>query len=418
MYDLLKEDRDRHVFKELLKKIYLGQCVPFTGAGVSKEAEVGIPDVQGLVALLANECAGMDHSVDVYRVKDEPLKMVAAKYLIIHSRFGTASPRLELAGFLSRHLTPKSIDIPSGKSSFPFIVNIPWKKDKKSIVVTTNWDSLIEDAVRKYTSEQYRVIAKKEHSTFIGIEDSIKIVKLHGTLDDENSIIITEDDYLDAMAGKHAQALFQWLATTLLVETVVFVGYSLSDPNILFLYEELRKISGLHKFDHYIVNGENPNENDIKRWSERGVKFLPLKARDFFRLVYIETNKFINRDEQRALEKIGSFRYFSILGNAGFGKTTLLQRIHDDLFYKGSPKFNFFHYESYSRTASTNPALTFLKFLENFALKLGIALKEIPKEDIIDEARVKVYLSGAIATVRNEIRRPTLLLFDCTSHLD
>jgi hypothetical protein len=243
-------------------------------------------------------------------------------------------------------------------------------------------------------------------------------VKLHGTLDDENSIIITDDDYTKAIAGEHEQALFHWFAATLLVETVVFVGYSLNDPNILYLYEELRKISGREKFDHYIVNGENPDENDIKRWSKQGVKFLPLKARDFFRLVYIETNRFINRDEQRALEKVSLFRYFLILGNAGLGKTTLLQRIHDDLVYKGSSRFTCFHYENYSRKQSKNPVLAFLKFLESFAINSGIPLKEIPKEHIVEEALVKQYLSEAIATVRKEIKRPTLLLFDCTTNLD
>ena len=111
-------------------------------------------------------------------------------------------------------------------------------------IITTNWDSLLEDIFPGY-------------KTYIGQQSIVRqtpqniaeIYKIHGCCSDPNSLVLTEDDYEEF---KDKQAYLAAKLITIFVEhPVVFLGYSVSDSNILDLLksilrglgtEEIRKL--------------------------------------------------------------------------------------------------------------------------------------------------------------------------------
>jgi hypothetical protein len=113
------------------------------------------------------------------------------------------------------------------------IVRTPWAS-----IVTTNFDNLLE---RAYKEWEPRGVPKaptgaelSQQGTLL-LDDAFFILKAHGDLDDESSIVFTSEDYRRVI---HSNPAFQaMLAGVLLTRAVLFVGYSLSDPNFRLLLD-------------------------------------------------------------------------------------------------------------------------------------------------------------------------------------
>lgn len=99
--------------------------------------------------------------------------------------------------------------------------------DCVSGIITTNYDNLIE----KLTSfTPFIGQTSLLHSTQSGLAE---IYKIHGSVDKPNSIVITQEDYLKFEDKE--KYLTAKLMTIFLENPVLFIGYSLSDHNILNL---------------------------------------------------------------------------------------------------------------------------------------------------------------------------------------
>ncbi|HGG0586987.1 MULTISPECIES: SIR2 family protein [Bacillus cereus group] len=107
------------------------------------------------------------------------------------------------------------------------IENFKELKNKTMAVVTTNYDCLLEN-----------IFNLSEDSVFIGQPqlfnpkslDLGELYKIHGCMTDPENIIITEEDY---MIFRNTAKLFSAKLLTLMSENpVVFIGYSINDPNI------------------------------------------------------------------------------------------------------------------------------------------------------------------------------------------
>ncbi|WJP99235.1 SIR2 family protein [Geobacillus stearothermophilus] len=100
---------------------------------------------------------------------------------------------------------------------------------KTQIILTTNYDTLIEDA--------YNSISSYGIKTYIGqkgfFEQTIgyaELYKLHGCATEPRSLIITEDDY--KQFDKNSVLISAKIISQLLHSPIVFLGYSLTDQNI------------------------------------------------------------------------------------------------------------------------------------------------------------------------------------------
>lgn len=106
------------------------------------------------------------------------------------------------------------------------------KKANIDGVITTNWDCLIEQLFPKFTSfvGQDGLIAGRSH----GIAE---IYKIHGCSTQPNSLVLTTGDYEEYR--RKNPYLSSKLLTIFIERPVIFLGYSLTDPHIADILEDI-----------------------------------------------------------------------------------------------------------------------------------------------------------------------------------
>jgi hypothetical protein len=108
------------------------------------------------------------------------------------------------------------------------------------IIYTTNYDMHIEKALEDVgktpnvisTYEDFLMSRTKHHDC--------EILKFHGSLEEQESIILTENQYFERMELEGA--LDQRLRADALTNSFLFMGYSFSDPNIRYIFYKLHKL--------------------------------------------------------------------------------------------------------------------------------------------------------------------------------
>ncbi|TPQ27734.1 SIR2 family protein [Cupriavidus pinatubonensis] len=93
-------------------------------------------------------------------------------------------------------------------------------------IVTTNWDGLLEALF-----PDYAVYVGQEALLFAQIHGIGEIYKIHGSFTDPNSLVLTSSDYGEF--HRKNPYLASKLLTFFVENPIVFLGYSLTDKNIL-----------------------------------------------------------------------------------------------------------------------------------------------------------------------------------------
>jgi hypothetical protein len=145
-------------------------------------------------------------------------------------------------------------------------------KLRQRILITTNFDMYLEAAwedVNPDATHHWKVSRSISRDSFQVFRDSEEyLFKVHGSIDDLSTMIFTKKEYSDKAYGNWAYSKF--IETILLTHTVLFIGFSLSDPAISQIIE------------NYAHNIPNARPHYI---------FLPGKHSDQF----IEINKDLRR---------------------------------------------------------------------------------------------------------------------------
>lgn len=99
------------------------------------------------------------------------------------------------------------------------------------VIYTTNFDHCIEDYYAMKGKEIQKIVKMDD---MVSDKDNLpRIVKFHGDIDDESSIVLTESQYFERM--NFDSFLDIMLQADLMKYQVLFLGYSLSDINIKML---------------------------------------------------------------------------------------------------------------------------------------------------------------------------------------
>lgn len=98
---------------------------------------------------------------------------------------------------------------------------------KKSIagIITTNYDLFFET----YLSE-FKVYISQQALLFSQLQEIAEVYKIHGSLNNPQTIVINEKDYKEFK--EKSEYLAAKLLTIFMEYPIIFMGYSLSDPNI------------------------------------------------------------------------------------------------------------------------------------------------------------------------------------------
>lgn len=102
-------------------------------------------------------------------------------------------------------------------------------------IYTTNYDRNLETAFEIH-HKPYAKIANAKHIADAA-QDVTHIVKYHGDFDDDASLVLTETDFLDRLSFD-APLDIKFRADAL-GRTILFIGYSMSDPNIRLLLHSI-----------------------------------------------------------------------------------------------------------------------------------------------------------------------------------
>lgn len=105
---------------------------------------------------------------------------------------------------------------------------------KRSIsgVITTNYDVLLENIF-----PEYEIYVGQEELLFNNISGIGEIYKIHGSITKPDSLVLTSLDY--AQFEENASYLIAKLLTIFLEYPVIFMGYSLSDRNMLNIFKTI-----------------------------------------------------------------------------------------------------------------------------------------------------------------------------------
>jgi len=195
-------------------------CVLFVGAGIGHHFKTpdgnNAPDGKELCQLLCDK-----FSIDYKQNRN--LSQIAE---FVELKKG----RKELETFITSKLNGLTPD-----ETFKWITTVRWKS-----IYTTNYDNCIERAYQMSNNPLQNPISFsitsdiKYHQPII----DVPIYHIHGYMlsEDNSNIIITKTDY--AKFRKKRQMLFELLKAEMVTASILYVGYSNTDPNWEILLEE------------------------------------------------------------------------------------------------------------------------------------------------------------------------------------
>ena len=228
------------------------RVIPFIGAGFS--VALNLPDWDHLLALLSEETEG---SLPYEELKEHTgsdfLQMAEYLYLKSDERIGPL-----------RHVIEKSMATtadPVTSSAHVELANLGAAQ-----IYTTNYDDLIETTFRSLNIPASVVALPKD----VALADSEKtqIVKYHGDLRHENTLVLTESAYYKRLDFESPMDLK--FRSDILGRSVLFMGYSFRDINIRIIWFKLmqmmKDIPAADRRESYIIRVEpNPVLEDLYR---------------------------------------------------------------------------------------------------------------------------------------------------------
>jgi O-acetyl-ADP-ribose deacetylase (regulator of RNase III) len=235
---------------ELEEALAAGRGVLFVGAGLSRGA--GLPDWEGLIKRLAADL-GLDPGS-------------GTDYLDLAQWYRETLGNDRLAGVLRDTF---------GAPALPTLAHYLLLSLPVRHVITTNYDSLLEEALAATNRPPLKVVRQEDVSR-TG-EGGVSLVKLHGDVERAEEIVLSRDDYDEFFQRRPAMALL--LEGLLLNQTFFFVGYGLRDPNFRQIYSRIARMlprSRRPAFATTFGAAGAEREHLVRQWKNKELHLLPV----------------------------------------------------------------------------------------------------------------------------------------------
>ncbi|CAJ0856302.1 hypothetical protein R20233_00394 [Ralstonia sp. LMG 32965] len=115
---------------------------------------------------------------------------------------------------------------------------------------TTNYDHMIENALRDAGKNVERKHSVASLRTTTPNSDAV-VYKMHGDVDDPDNAVLTKDDYEGYFRDR--ELFVTKLTADLVSKTMLFVGFSFSDPNIDYVLSRIRVVLNKKPKQHYCI---------------------------------------------------------------------------------------------------------------------------------------------------------------------
>ncbi|MFX1555559.1 MAG: SIR2 family protein, partial [Promethearchaeota archaeon] len=254
---------------ELIEQICQEKTVLFVGAGLSMRA--GLPSWPDLLRQMLDwsEKRGVDLTNRAElesHIEDGKLLLVAEE---MRERLGGEKFRTFMREtFQKLDLKPTDTHL--------LLPEIPF-----TAVLTSNYDTLLESAYTLAQSgEAPHVFTHVEYPELSAALRSgeFYVLKVHGTIDRIGTVVLGRGDYRKVMYANSAYR--RHIETLFSTQTVLFLGFGLTDPDLLLLLEELRVAFKDYTGEHYaLMSIEEADPIQCKGWQrDYGIQIIPYQA--------------------------------------------------------------------------------------------------------------------------------------------
>lgn len=151
------------------------------------------------------------------------------------------------------------------KQTFPNSLHKAILDLKPEHIITTNYDSLFEQAIQN-EALAYSVVRKDQDLPY-SLNTQL-LIKMHGDFDELN-IVLKEDDYLDYY--KNFPLIDSFVQGIFASRLVLFVGFSFSDINLKYILQKIRNILGKHSQSAYLITYEKLDEAQMSYLKNKGI---------------------------------------------------------------------------------------------------------------------------------------------------
>lgn len=272
---------------DLVNSVRAGECILFLGAMASVAApETSIYKDYDSAPPSGSELSAHLASNSGYSWKDsDNLQRVSLHFELRehHNRKSLVDAIRDFAKFETRETSP-ALDL---------LAELPFR-----IILTTNYDQLFERALwRTKTLDgkpklpRVQVYHPKTEAQFVSLnipENKPVVLKLHGDIENPDSIVITEEDYIrfvQRMGNDHLHPIPGNIRARMQEWPVLFIGYSLRDFNLRLLLRTLHwgRDSGFASLSYSV----DPKPDNLivavqqRSGAEQVVTFLQVDLWDF-----------------------------------------------------------------------------------------------------------------------------------------
>lgn len=223
----------------------------FVGAGVSKSSDtdyISLPSWSDLISELKSDLA-ITEDLDY-------LKLAQLHYL----EFGEQKYNQTLKKYFPEDITPSSL-------------HRTILKMNPRLIITTNWDYIIESAIEQ---EGYLYDTICTDKDLVKSTSQNKFIKIHGDFKNHN-IVFKEDDYLNY--SRNFPLIENYIKSVFSTHTVLFLGYSYNDINLKHIMKWIQSHSSAVP-PMYLVNfrADKPQESYLRN---HGVTTLVLDTNSY-----------------------------------------------------------------------------------------------------------------------------------------
>lgn len=222
--------------KSLFENINKNNIVVFAGAGLSMSA--GLPSWQDLIASILDELGDKELKSAKYKdaLTDDimtPLEIL--NKIEVHKEFA-----IEI---LEKKI--RSYDAQKPTSVHKLLGQISTK------IITTNYDCLLETAFHDFEKISYyntfKVSKISEYPKYI--------FKIHGDIHDPDKCILFPSQYAELYNKKEQTSVFE-LKKIISDKSILFIGFSMSDPHIQYIFDFINDLYHGFTPEHYIITSE------------------------------------------------------------------------------------------------------------------------------------------------------------------
>jgi hypothetical protein len=248
---------------EQLRAAYQRQeVILFVGAGMS--LSLGLPPWRALVEHMTERLG-----IDAARFGDKLSYLTLAEYFRL--QHGSIGP---LRSWMDREWHRGDIEVKRSRAHELIA------KGNFPIIYTTNYDRWLENAFEHYR-RPYMKIVNVADLTHLK-PGTTQIIKFHGDFENDDSIVLDESSYFRRLDFE--SPLDIKLRADILGRAVLFIGYSLADINIRYLFYRLSRmwkaaVPGIPQPNSFIFSpSKNPvQEAVLAQW---GIQMIALERED------------------------------------------------------------------------------------------------------------------------------------------